>query len=81
MRAKLGVALGSGAARGWAHIGVLESLTSMGIVPDVVTGTSMGALVGAAFVTGRLAALKAEWRISARPMLPAWWMCGSRPAA
>jgi NTE family protein len=60
MRAKLGLALGSGAARGWAHIGVLESLTSMGIVPDVVTGTSMGALVGAAFVTGRLAALKAR---------------------
>lgn len=60
MRQKIGVALGSGAARGWAHIGVLESLAKLGIVPDVVTGTSIGALVGAAFVTGRLAALKAR---------------------
>ena len=60
MRQKIGVALGSGAARGWAHIGVLESLAKLEIVPDVVTGTSIGALVGAAFVTGRLAALKAR---------------------
>lgn len=60
MRQKIGVALGSGAARGWAHIGVLESLTKLEIVPDIVTGTSIGALVGAAFATGRLAALKAR---------------------
>jgi NTE family protein len=58
MRQKIGVALGSGAARGWAHIGVLEALEKLKIVPDIVTGTSIGALVGAAFVTGRLAALK-----------------------
>jgi NTE family protein len=58
MRPKIGIALGSGAARGWAHIGVLESLGAMGIVPDIVTGTSIGALVGAAFVSGRLGALK-----------------------
>lgn len=58
MRLKIGVALGSGAARGWAHIGVFESLGKLGIVPNIVTGTSAGALVGAAFVTGRLAALK-----------------------
>jgi NTE family protein len=58
MRPKIGIALGSGAARGWAHIGVLESLGTLGIVPDIVTGTSIGALVGAAFVCGRLAALK-----------------------
>lgn len=60
MRQKIGVALGSGAARGWAHIGVLEALEKLQIVPDVVTGTSIGALVGAAFVTGRLTALKAR---------------------
>ena len=46
MRPKIGVALGSGGARGWAHIGVLETLEKLKIVPDVVTGTSMGALVG-----------------------------------
>jgi NTE family protein len=58
MRPKIGLALGSGAARGWAHIGVLEGLAALGVVPAVVSGTSIGALVGAAFVTGKLAALK-----------------------
>ena len=58
MRPKIGVALGSGAARGWAHIGILEFLAKLGIVPDVVTGTSIGALVGAAFAARRLPALK-----------------------
>ena len=58
MRPKIGVALGSGAARGWAQIGVLQGLAAMGVVPEVVSGTSIGALVGAAFVTGKLAALK-----------------------
>jgi len=57
-RARIGLALGSGAARGWAHIGVLEALQEAGIEPDVVCGTSMGAFVGAAYVTGRLSALK-----------------------
>lgn len=60
MRSKIGVALGSGAARGWAHIGVLEALRTFGIIPDVVAGTSIGALVGAAFVTGKIGALKAR---------------------
>ena len=58
MRPKIGLALGSGGARGWTQIGVIEALTSFGIVPDIVCGTSIGALVGAAFVTGKLAALK-----------------------
>jgi NTE family protein len=58
MRPKIGVALGSGAARGWSQIGVLEGLASLGIVPEVVAGTSVGALVGAAFATGKLGALK-----------------------
>ncbi len=57
-RPRIGVALGSGAARGWAEIGVLEGLAALGVVPEVVAGTSIGALVGAAFVTGKLAALK-----------------------
>jgi NTE family protein len=58
MRPKIGVALGTGAARGWSQIGVFEGLAALGVVPQVVSGTSIGALVGAAFVTGKLAALK-----------------------
>ena len=58
MRPKIGLALGSGGARGWAHIGIIEALTSFGVVPDIVCGTSIGALVGSAYVTGNLAALK-----------------------
>lgn len=58
-RPRIGLALGSGSARGWAHIGVIDALTEAGIVPDVVCGASMGALVGAAHVAGRLGPLKA----------------------
>ena len=59
-RPRFGLALGSGAARGWAHIGVLQGLQEAGHEPDIVCGTSMGALVGAAYVTGRLSALN-DW--------------------
>jgi NTE family protein len=55
----LGIALGCGGARGWAHIGVLRALSAAGIAPDVVAGCSMGALVGAAYAGGRLDALEA----------------------
>lgn len=48
----LGLALGSGAARGFAHIGVLKVLEAEGLRPDVVTGTSMGALIGAFYAAG-----------------------------
>ncbi|MEJ2479917.1 MAG: patatin-like phospholipase RssA [Acidihalobacter sp.] len=51
-RLRVGLALGGGAARGWAHIGVLRALREMDIHPDIVCGTSIGALVGAAWVTG-----------------------------
>jgi NTE family protein len=54
----LGIALGGGAARGWAHIGVLKSLIAAGFEPDIVAGTSMGAVAGACFITGRLDALE-----------------------
>ncbi len=57
---RLGIALGSGSARGWAHIGVLRALEQAGIVPDVVAGTSIGALVGAAYASERLDRLE-EW--------------------
>ncbi|MBL8543393.1 MAG: patatin-like phospholipase family protein [Hyphomonadaceae bacterium] len=58
MSPRIGLALGSGAARGWAHIGVLEALQAEGIEPHIVTGCSMGALVGAAQVCGVLPGLK-----------------------
>lgn len=50
----IGLALGSGSARGWAHIGVLQALEDLGIRPQVVCGTSIGALVGAVYVSGQL---------------------------
>ncbi|MFV3074024.1 patatin-like phospholipase family protein [Niveispirillum fermenti] len=51
---KIGLALGSGAARGWAHVGVMRALAEFGLKPDVITGTSVGALVGAAYLTDLL---------------------------
>lgn len=49
---KIGLALGGGAARGFAHIGVIKALESQGIVPDIVVGTSAGSLVGALYAAG-----------------------------
>lgn len=60
---KIGIALGSGGARGWSHIGVLKALEDEGIVPDVVAGCSMGALVGAAYCAGELDFIE-EWALS-----------------
>jgi NTE family protein len=54
----VGIALGSGSARGWAHIGVLRALEDMGIRPTVVSGCSIGALVGSAYATGQLAQME-----------------------
>lgn len=51
---KIGLALGSGSARGWSHIGVIRALERAGIVPDIVCGTSIGALVGAVYAAGEL---------------------------
>jgi NTE family protein len=51
---KIGLALGGGAARGWAHIGVLKALLEAGIKPDIVAGTSIGAVVGGCYVAGQL---------------------------
>ena len=45
---RIGLALGSGSARGWSHIGVIDALAEAGIEPEIVCGTSIGALVGAA---------------------------------
>lgn len=62
----IGLALGSGGARGWCHIGVIEALGEMGVRPQVIAGTSMGALVGVAYAAGQLEALK-EWVLSLTP--------------
>ncbi len=53
-RPSIGLVLGSGAARGFAHIGVIQVLVAHGIVPDIIVGTSMGALVGGCYVTDHL---------------------------
>ena len=60
VRPKLGITLGSGSARGWAHIGVIRALAEAGIEPDIVCGCSIGALVGAAYVNGDIEALE-KW--------------------
>ena len=59
-RPRIGLALGSGSARGWSHVGIIEGLLEAGIEPDVVCGTSVGALVGAAYLTGKLDRLR-KW--------------------
>ncbi len=58
MSCKIGLALGGGSARGWAHIGVLRGLQAAGIMPDIVAGTSIGAVVGGCYVAGELDALE-----------------------
>jgi NTE family protein len=55
---KIGLALGGGSARGWAHIGVLKVLNEAGIYPDIIAGTSIGAVVGGCYVAGELPALE-----------------------
>ncbi len=59
---KIGIALGSGSARGWSHLGVLQSLAELGIKPTVVTGASAGSLVGAAYASNCIDELQ-EWAL------------------
>ena len=51
---RIGLALGSGSARGWAHIGAIRALEERGVKPDLICGTSIGALVGAVYASGQL---------------------------
>lgn len=53
-RPTIGLALGGGAARGFAHIGVMRALKAHGIMPDVIVGTSIGAVVGGCYAAGKL---------------------------
>jgi NTE family protein len=62
----IGLALGGGSARGFAHIGIIRTLVAHGIIPDVVVGTSIGAVVGGAYVAGHLDTLE-EWARSLQP--------------
>lgn len=58
MTGKIGLALGGGAARGWSHIGVIRALLDAGIEPDIIAGTSMGAVVGGCYAAGHLDAVE-----------------------
>lgn len=60
----IGLALGSGASRGWSHVGVLKALLDAGIKPDVVCGTSVGAMVGCSYLAGNLDTLE-KWVLGA----------------
>jgi len=60
---KIGLALGSGSSRGWSHIGIIKELSTLGIRPDIVCGTSVGAMVGAAYATGNIEKLE-SWACS-----------------
>ena len=57
---RIGLALGSGSSRGWAHIGAIRALEERGVKPDLICGTSIGALVGAVYASGELDRLE-EW--------------------
>jgi NTE family protein len=59
-RPSIGLALGSGGARGFAHIGVIRTLVARGITPEVIVGTSIGAVVGGCYAAGRLDAIE-QW--------------------
>lgn len=67
MSKRLGLVLGSGAARGWAHVGVLKGLEEMGLKPDVIAGCSVGALVGGAHLLGVLDEFSA-WARELKPL-------------
>jgi NTE family protein len=62
----IGLALGGGAARGFAHIGIVRTLIAHGIIPNVVVGTSIGAVVGGSYAAGHLDTLE-EWARSLQP--------------
>lgn len=63
---KIGLALGGGAARGWAHIGVLRALEKAGIKPDIIAGTSIGAVVGGCYAANHLENLE-RWALELTP--------------
>ncbi len=76
-RKRIGLVLGSGSARGWAHIGVIRALAEAHVRPDIVCGCSIGALVGALYADGKLDWLETwvralDWKGVVRLMDPGW---------
>ena len=69
---RIGVALGSGGARGWAHVGVLRRLQELNVPIHCIAGTSIGAIMGAAFAANRLEVLE---------NLPINWTGGAWPSS
>jgi NTE family protein len=65
-RPVIGLALGGGAARGFAHIGIIRTLVEHGIIPNIVVGTSIGAVIGGSYAAGQLDALE-EWARGLQP--------------
>ena len=65
-RPRIGLALGGGVARGWAHIGIMRALEAEGIKPDIIAGTSIGAVVGGCHAAGKLDELE-DWARSFTP--------------
>ncbi|MGE9007238.1 patatin-like phospholipase family protein [Leptospira interrogans] len=65
-RPVIGLALGGGAARGFAHIGIIKTLVAHGIHPNVVVGTSMGAVIGGGYASGNLEKVE-EWARGLQP--------------
>ena len=63
---KIGLVLGSGSARGWSHIGVINALSKYGIEPDIICGCSIGSIVGASYAAGNLAELESWVRSLSR---------------
>ena len=61
-RPSIGIALGGGCARGFAHIGVLRTLAANGIKPDIIAGTSMGAVVGGCYAAGQIDSIE-QWAL------------------
>jgi len=57
---KIGLALGGGSSRGWSHIGVIGALAEVGVMPNIICGTSIGALVGASYTTNKMEKLE-QW--------------------
>ena len=57
---KIGLALGAGSSRGWAHIGAIRALEARGVKPDLICGSSIGALVGAVYASNQLEQLE-QW--------------------
>ncbi len=64
---KLGLALGSGSSRGWSHIGIIKALAKHGVVPQVIAGSSIGAMIGASYLAGNLDKLE-DWVCSSTKM-------------